>query len=122
MFKNSNFSRVDYFQGERYKVIFLYDIFQLFVIFVQDFVVKVVRQILSESISSLKGDPGKEEECRSLIDCQIVSLQEAFKVSTELSEDIHKSVALKLLNLYRTGRLGHYTLDHVPDDMPEVSA
>jgi mitochondrial GTPase 1 len=89
---------------------------------VQDFVVKAVRQILFESISSSKMDPGKVDEIRSLIDCQIVSLQEAFKVSTESSEDKLKSVALKLLNLYRTGRLGRYTLDHIPDDGQEVTA
>lgn len=81
-----------------------------------------VRQILFESISSFKGGPGNEDEFRSLIDCQMVSLQEAFKVSIDSSEDVHKSIALKLLNLYRAGRLGHYTLDHVPDDRPEVAA
>uniref|UniRef100_A0A0A9GF49 Uncharacterized protein n=1 Tax=Arundo donax TaxID=35708 RepID=A0A0A9GF49_ARUDO len=32
-----------------------------------------------------------------------------------------KPVALKLLNLYQTGRLGHYTLDHVPDIRQEVA-
>ncbi|GJM91536.1 hypothetical protein PR202_ga07916 [Eleusine coracana subsp. coracana] len=88
----------------------------------QDFVVKSVRQILFDSVSSFKGGPGKEDAFSSLIDCQMVSLQEAFKVSTESSEDMRKSVALKLLNLYRTGRLGHYTLDHVPDDWQEVAA
>ncbi|KAG2651346.1 DAR GTPase 2, mitochondrial [Panicum virgatum] len=81
----------------------------------QDFIVKAVRQVLLETISSFKGDLGKEDELRRLVDCQFVSLQEAFKVSTESSEDVGKSIALKLLNLYRTGRLGHYTLDHVPD-------
>ncbi|XP_039843571.1 DAR GTPase 2, mitochondrial-like isoform X2 [Panicum virgatum] len=88
----------------------------------QDFVVKAVRQVLFETISSFKVDLVKEDELRRLIDCQFVSLQEAFKVSTESSEDVGKSIALKLLNLYRTGRLGHYTLDHVPDVRQELAA
>ncbi|CAL5057919.1 unnamed protein product [Urochloa decumbens] len=88
----------------------------------QDFVVKAVREMLFETISSFKGDLGKEDEFRRLIDCQFVSLQKAFKVSTESSEDMGKLTALKLLNLYRTGRLGHYTLDHVPDVRQEVTA
>lgn len=28
---------------------------------------------------------------------------------------MRERVAMKLLNLYWTGRLGHYTLDHVPE-------
>ncbi|KAJ1296169.1 hypothetical protein BS78_01G278700 [Paspalum vaginatum] len=81
----------------------------------QDFVVRTVRQVLSETISSFKGDLGEVDEFKRLITYQLVSLQEAFKVSTEPSEDICKPVAMKLLNLYRTGRLGHCTLEHVPD-------
>ncbi|RLN07931.1 DAR GTPase 2, mitochondrial [Panicum miliaceum] len=88
----------------------------------QDFIVKAVRQVLFETISSFNGDLGKEDELRRLVDCQFVSLQEAFKVSTESSEDVVKPMSLKLLNLYRTGRLGHYTLDHVPDVRQEVAA
>jgi hypothetical protein len=93
-----------------------------FIAILQDFVVKAVRQALFESISSFKGDLGKEDEFRRLIDCQFLSLQEAFKISTESSEDMGKRVALKLLNLYRTGRLGHYTLDYVPDVRQDVVA
>ncbi|CAL4969031.1 unnamed protein product [Urochloa decumbens] len=88
----------------------------------QDFVVKAVREVLFETISSSKDALGKEDEFRRLIECQFVSLQKAFKVSTESSEDMGKLTALKLLNLYRTGRLGHYTLDHVPDVRQEVAA
>ncbi|KAF8728173.1 hypothetical protein HU200_018758 [Digitaria exilis] len=88
----------------------------------QDFIVKAVRQVLFETISSSKGYLEKEDEFRRLIDRQFVSLREAFKVPTQSSEDICKPVALKLLNLYRTGRLGHYTLDHILDVRQEVVA
>ncbi|WVZ57709.1 hypothetical protein U9M48_008061 [Paspalum notatum var. saurae] len=86
----------------------------------QDFIVRTVRQMLSETISSFKGDLGEVDEFKRLISYQLVSLQEAFKVSTEPSEDMCKPVAMKLLNLYRTGRLGHYTLEHVPDVRQQV--
>lgn len=81
----------------------------------QDFIVKTVRQVLFETISSFNVDLGEVDELRRLISNQLVSLQEAFKVSTKPSEDICKPVAMKLLDLYRTGRLGHYTLEHAPD-------
>jgi hypothetical protein len=89
------------------------------IVILQDFIVKAVHQVLFETISSFKGDLGKEDELRRLVDRQFISLQEAFKVSTESSEDVGKSIALKLLNLYSTGRLGHYTLDHVPKCMSQ---
>ncbi|XP_052727173.1 DAR GTPase 2, mitochondrial isoform X2 [Vigna angularis] len=40
--------------------------------------------------------------------------QEAFHISVECEEDAHDKVAGKLLNLFRTGRIGHYILDHFP--------
>ncbi|XP_019054826.1 PREDICTED: DAR GTPase 2, mitochondrial isoform X3 [Nelumbo nucifera] len=40
--------------------------------------------------------------------------QEAFHIPLGSAKDINHRVALKLLNLYRTGRLGHYTLDPIP--------
>ena len=50
----------------------------------------------------------------ALIARQFTALQEAFHVSDECGEDAHFKVAGKLLNLFRTGRLGHYILDHRP--------
>ncbi|XP_066344541.1 DAR GTPase 2, mitochondrial isoform X3 [Miscanthus floridulus] len=88
----------------------------------QDFFVKAVRQVLFETVSRFNGDLGHVDELRRLIGHQLVNLQEVFKVSTESSKDMCKPIALKLLNLYRTGRLGHYTLENVPDVRQEVVA
>ncbi|XP_003572110.1 DAR GTPase 2, mitochondrial [Brachypodium distachyon] len=88
----------------------------------QDFIVKAVRQVLFETTVSFQGDLGNENELRRLVDSQFTSLQNAFRLSAESSEDMNKRVAIKLLNLYRTGRLGHYTLDHVPEVRHEVVA
>ncbi|KAF6995107.1 hypothetical protein CFC21_011665 [Triticum aestivum] len=88
----------------------------------QDFIVRAVRQALSETIASFQGDLGNENDLRRLVEIQFTHLQNAFRISAETIEDRNKCVAVKLLNLYRTGRLGHYTLDHVPDVRQEVAA
>uniref|UniRef100_A0ACD5U4W8 Uncharacterized protein n=1 Tax=Avena sativa TaxID=4498 RepID=A0ACD5U4W8_AVESA len=88
----------------------------------QDFIVRGVRQALFETIATFQGDLGNEDDLRRLVEIQLTSLQNAFRLSAESSEVISKRVATKLLNIYRTGRLGHYTLDRVPDVTQEVAA
>lgn len=51
------------------------------------------------------------EDLSRLIETQFTALREAFQVPVELGEEDQNKVVAKLLNLYRTGRLGHYTLD-----------
>ncbi|KAK7401553.1 hypothetical protein VNO78_13122 [Psophocarpus tetragonolobus] len=80
----------------------------------QDPIVQDVRRTLFETISSFGGDISCEDEMETLIALQFTALQEAFHVSIECKEDAHDKVAGKLLNLFRTGRLGHYILDHLP--------
>lgn len=80
----------------------------------QDFIVNNVRQTLFEKISSFDGNMNDESDLSKLIEEEIIALKEAFRISTDLNEDERYKVAAKLLNLYRTGRLGHYTLDSVP--------
>ncbi|EXB70678.1 Ribosome biogenesis GTPase A [Morus notabilis] len=80
----------------------------------QDFIVNDVRQTLFEKISSFDGNMNDESNLSTLIEEEIMALKEAFRIPTDLNEDARYKVAAKLLNLYRTGRLGHYTLDSVP--------
>lgn len=68
-------------------------------------------------ISAFDGNMREEEEMQELIARQFTALQEAFKVSTECPEKANVMVAKKLLDLFRTGRLGHYTLDPVPSSI-----
>lgn len=75
-----------------------------------------VRQTLFEKISSFDGSMNDESDLSKLIEEEIIALMEAFRISTDLNEDVRYKVAAKLLNLYRTGRLGHYTLDSVPSN------
>ncbi|XP_057457944.1 DAR GTPase 2, mitochondrial-like isoform X2 [Lotus japonicus] len=80
----------------------------------QDCIVQDVRQTLYETISSFDGNIRCEDEMAALIARQFSALQEAFHIPTECVEDAHVKVAGKLLNLFRTGRLGHYVFDNLP--------
>ncbi|CAK9150561.1 unnamed protein product, partial [Ilex paraguariensis] len=80
----------------------------------QDSIVHNVRRTLFEVISSFHGNLEDEKELERLIETQFTALQQAFHVPSASDEDGHNTVSFKLLNLYRTGRLGHYTLDFLP--------
>lgn len=82
----------------------------------QDFIVNNVRRTLFDAVSSFSGCTDNGEDLARLIQEQFVVLQKVFHLSLETKECNFDRVAMKLLNLYRTGRLGHYTLDHVPCD------
>ncbi|XP_057980434.1 DAR GTPase 2, mitochondrial isoform X2 [Malania oleifera] len=83
----------------------------------QDFIVNDVRQALYQTISSFDGNLGDERDLQRLIETQFIALQEAFRVPIELGENACSKVATKLINLYRTGRLGHYSLDRLPGNV-----
>ncbi|KAJ7970201.1 DAR GTPase 2, mitochondrial [Quillaja saponaria] len=80
----------------------------------QDFVVNNVRRILFDIVSCFERNKENVEEMMNLIMAQFNALQDAFQVFTEFDKDAHEKVAAKLLNLYRTGRLGQYSLDVLP--------
>ncbi|KAL6960033.1 hypothetical protein U1Q18_051347, partial [Sarracenia purpurea var. burkii] len=77
-----------------------------------DFVVRNVRQILFETISSFHGNLEDEKDLMELIEAQFAALQKTFNLLVESDAEARSKVASKLLNLYRIGRLGHYTLDY----------
>ncbi|VFQ75843.1 unnamed protein product [Cuscuta campestris] len=80
----------------------------------QDFIVNNVRKTLFDAIASFNGDLGDEESLLQLIKVEFANLGEAFYLPSESRADLHK-ISAKILNLYRTGRLGHYPLDLVPN-------
>lgn len=80
----------------------------------QDFIVHDIRRTLFETISSFDGNVEDEKDMCRLIETQFTALREAFRIPMELGEEAQDKVAAKLLNLYRTGRLGHYTIDPIP--------
>ncbi|XVF41358.1 hypothetical protein PTKIN_Ptkin01aG0273900 [Pterospermum kingtungense] len=80
----------------------------------QDSIVQDVRGAIFDIVSSFDGNTEREDDMIKLIEAQFVALREAFRVPEELDENAYDKVAVKLLNLYRTGRLGHYVLDPFP--------
>ncbi|PHU01792.1 DAR GTPase 2, mitochondrial, partial [Capsicum chinense] len=76
----------------------------------EDFIVNKVRRMLYEAVSSFNGDLEDKETMSQLIKAEFAALRDAFNLPPD-SDDCVRKVAAKLLNLYRTGRLGHYTLD-----------
>ncbi|XP_060174112.1 DAR GTPase 2, mitochondrial isoform X2 [Lycium barbarum] len=81
----------------------------------QDFTVNKVRRTLFETVSSFNGNLQDEEIMLQLIKAEFAVLGDAFNLPSD-SDDYVRKVAAKLLNLYRTGRLGHYTLDLAPSN------
>ncbi|KAL2460997.1 DAR GTPase 2 [Abeliophyllum distichum] len=80
----------------------------------QDFIVNNVRRTLCEALTSFAGNVESEEDLAHLTKVEFKVLQRVFHLPVESDEENYGRVATKLLNLYRTGRLGHYTLDPVP--------
>ncbi|KAI5344650.1 hypothetical protein L3X38_012527 [Prunus dulcis] len=76
----------------------------------QDFIVHDVRQTLFEVISSFDGNVEDER----LIEEEFKAMHAAFQVPLESEHYTQNKIAAKLLNLFRTGRLGHYILDSIP--------
>ncbi|PHT67171.1 DAR GTPase 2, mitochondrial [Capsicum annuum] len=75
------------------------------------------RQYLTDHTQTPVCQPrvNKDEETMSrLIKAEFAALHDAFNLPPD-SDDCVREVAAKLLNLYRTGRLGHYTLDVAPN-------
>lgn len=79
-----------------------------------------VRRMLFEKISYFDGDVQNEVDLQKLIELQLTALREAFHLPLELGDDARSKVATKLLNLYRTGRLGHYTLDPLAMELTDT--
>ena len=73
-----------------------------------------VRQTLCQTISSFDGNIDNEKDLLRLVEAEITALKKAFRIPVDSNEEARYKVSTKLLNLYRTGRLGHYTLDSIP--------
>ncbi|MQL98194.1 hypothetical protein Taro_030893 [Colocasia esculenta] len=83
--------------------------------------VKEVRRTLYATFSSFEGDLMEENELECLIDTQLAALQELFKISTKSEEGARTMVSKKLITLFRTGKLGPFVLDDVPDASGHIS-
>lgn len=82
---------------------------------------KAARRTLLDTISSFDGNKDDENDSMRLIESEIVALEKAFQIVIKPGEDGHDKVASELLNLYRAGRLGQYTLDSIQCDFMQSS-
>ena len=73
-----------------------------------------VRRALFDVISSFDGNVECEDDMSKLIEAEFVASRKAFHVHEEKDQNFHDKVAVKLLNLFRIGRIGHYTIDQLP--------
>lgn len=81
---------------------------------VQNFMVQNVRRIQFEVISNFLEDFENEKDLVKLIEVDLAAISEAFQIPLLPVDSCSSKIGATLLNLYRTGRLGHYTLDRIP--------
>ncbi|KAL0410849.1 UNVERIFIED_CONTAM: DAR GTPase 2, mitochondrial [Sesamum latifolium] len=86
----------------------------------QDFIVNNVRRSLFDTVSSFTGCIENGKDLARLIEQEFEVLVKVFHLPLESEESSYCRAAAKLLNLYRTGRLGHYTLDSLPSNGPAL--
>ncbi|XP_051123687.1 DAR GTPase 2, mitochondrial [Andrographis paniculata] len=81
----------------------------------QDAIVNGVRRALYETISSSSFSGHGEEDLSALM--KVFHVESSQPNNSNTTTNNNRTTAIKLLNLFRTGRLGHYTLDHLPTEI-----
>lgn len=76
-----------------------------------------VQRALYTTLAEFNGNVEDESDLESLIDQQFGALQKALKIPHKASE-ARLMVSKKFLTLFRTGKLGPFILDDVPDVKP----
>ena len=79
-----------------------------------------MRCALSDSFLQFDGDVENENDMESLIELQFEALQKAFRIPHTASE-CRTKVSKRFLTLFRTGKLGPFILDEVPNICQPVS-
>lgn len=75
-----------------------------------------VQRVLYTSLSEFNGDLESEDDLENLIDQQFGMLQKALKIPQKASE-ARTAVSKKFLTLFRSGKLGPFILDDIPDSV-----
>lgn len=86
------------------------------VLYVEDLVTEVQRALYS-TLSEFNGNIEDESDLEVLIEQQFEALQKALKIPNKGSE-ARLMVSKKFLTLFRTGKLGPFILDDVPEANP----
>ncbi|KAF3334295.1 mitochondrial ribosome-associated GTPase 1 [Carex littledalei] len=86
------------------------------VVYIQD-LVKDVQRALFLTYKEFEGNIEEETELEILIDAQFDALQKVFRIPQKQSDEARLMVSKKLLTLFRTGKLGPFILDNLPDSL-----
>ncbi|KAL5707032.1 Short integuments 2 [Ranunculus cassubicifolius] len=88
--------------------------------YIEDLVAEV-QCALYVTLTEFDGDMEDENDLEILIEKQFKVLQKAFKISpNKAQEEARAMLSKKFLTLFRTGKLGPFTLDDVPDAIRPV--
>ncbi|KAM3271434.1 hypothetical protein ACQJBY_041929 [Aegilops geniculata] len=83
-------------------------------LYVQDLVIEVQRTLCSTAME-FTGNLDEDNELESLIDSQLVALRKVFRIPHKPLDESHGPASKKLLTLFRSGKLGPFILDDLPD-------
>ncbi|XP_062198139.1 short integuments 2, mitochondrial isoform X2 [Phragmites australis] len=84
-------------------------------LFVQDLVMEVQRTLCSTFVN-FTGNTEEESELESLIDMQLAALRKVFRIPHKPFDETQGPTSKKLLTLFRSGKLGPFILDDLPDE------
>jgi ribosome biogenesis GTPase A len=84
-------------------------------LYVQDLVTDVQRTLCSTCLD-FTGNTEEESELESLIDMQLTALRKVFRIPHKPFDETHGPTSKKLLTLFRSGKLGPFILDDLPDE------
>lgn len=75
-----------------------------------------VQRTLYLTFKDFEGNLEEEGELESLIDAQLTALRKSFRIpSHRACDEARTMVSKKLLTLFRTGKLGPFILDNLPN-------
>ncbi|KAL5204510.1 hypothetical protein ABZP36_009381 [Zizania latifolia] len=84
-------------------------------LYVQDMVMEAQRTLCS-TFMDFTGNTEDEGDLERLIDTQLVDLRKVFRIPHKPFDETHGPASKKLLTLFRSGKLGPFILDDLPDD------
>ena len=84
------------------------------ILLLQDLVIEVQRTLCSTAME-FTGNLDEDNELESLIDSQLVALRKVFRIPHKPLDESHGPASKKLLTLFRSGKLGPFILDDLPD-------
>ncbi|KAJ1265358.1 hypothetical protein BS78_08G070600 [Paspalum vaginatum] len=84
-------------------------------LYIKDLTMEVQRTLCSTFLD-FNGNTEEENELESLVDMQLAALRKVFRIPHKPFDETQGPTSKKLLTLFRSGKLGPFTLDDLPDN------